>query len=154
MRGSKWLLSSAAAMALSVLAVWAAAGGATTVGDFALEVARAMGQRPADQAAAVSALRKAGVDLGADLSASLTMGRAATILRGIGLQVAVPREPSAQVSGSIADQIVKAVMLSRGKVSHVSARSSERDCHVSASDPEDCQDGDDDGDHDGDSHDD
>ena len=148
MKRSKWLLSSAAAMALSVLAVWAAPGVAMTVGDFALKVARAMGQRPADQAAAVSALKKAGVDLGADSSASLTMGRAARILRGFGLKVTEPQEPAVQVSFGIADQIVKAVKLSRGKGSNLVARTSDRDCHVSPSDPEDCQ-GDDDGDDNG-----
>jgi len=146
MKRSKWLLSSAAAMALSVLAVWAAPGVVMTVGDFALKVARAMGQRPADQAAAVSALKKAGVDLGADSSASLTMGRAARILRGFGLKVTEPQEPAVQVSFGIADQIVKAVKLSRGKGSNLIARTSDRDCHVSPSDPEDCQGDDDDND--------
>ncbi len=146
MKRSKWLLSSAAAMALSVLAVWAAPGVVMTVGDFALKVARAMGQRPADQAAAVSALKKAGVDLGADSSASLTMGRAARILRGFGLKVTEPQEPTVQVSFGIADQIVKAVKLSRGKGSNLVARTSDRDCHVSPSDPEDCQGDDDDND--------
>jgi len=146
MKISKWLLSSAAAMALSVLAVWAAPGVVMTVGDFALKVARAMGQRPADQAAAVSALKKAGVDLGADSSASLTMGRAARILRGFGLKVTEPQEPAVQVSFGIADQIVKAVKLSRGKGSNLVARTSDRDCHVSPSDPEDCQGDDDDND--------
>ena len=146
MKRSKWLLSSATAMALSVLAVWAAPGVVMTVGDFALKVARAMGQRPADQAAAVSALKKAGVDLGADSSASLTMGRAARILRGFGLKVTEPQEPAVQVSFGIADQIVKAVKLSRGKGSNLVARTSDRDCHVSPSDPEDCQGDDDDND--------
>ena len=146
MKRSKWLLSSAAAMALSVLAVWAVPGVVMTVGDFALKVARAMGQRPADQAAAVSALKKAGVDLGADSSASLTMGRAARILRGFGLKVTEPQEPAVQVSFGFADQIVKAVKLSRGKGSNLVARTSDRDCHVSPSDPEDCQGDDDDND--------
>src|SRR2546423_2527496 len=113
MRRSKWLLSSAATLALSSLAVWAAPGGAITVGDFALKIARAMGQRPIDQGTAGSALRRAGVDLGVDMTASLTMGRAARILRGLGMQVTEPREAFAQVSGSLADQIVKAVTLSR-----------------------------------------
>ena len=147
MKGSKWLLSSAATMALSFVAVWAAPGGAATIGDFALKIARVMGQQPADQASAVSALKKAGVDLGADIGAGLTMGQAARILRSFGLQVTEPRESSAPMSAGIADRIVKAVLLSRGKGSNVSARTSEMDCHVSPSDPEDCQDGDDDGDH-------
>jgi len=54
----------AAAVALTLLPAWAAPDGRPpTVADFALRVSRAMGQRPADQTAAVKALRKAGIDL-------------------------------------------------------------------------------------------
>ena len=156
MKRFKWLLLSTAAMTLSVLATWAAPEGkTTTVGDFALKISRAMGQRPADQTAAVRALRKAGVDLGEDVSVSLTEGRVVRILRSLGLKVTDPQEPAAQISAGKADQIVKAVSLSRGNVSTVSARDDRRDCHASSSDPEDCHGHDDDDDHhDHDGHDD
>ena len=136
-------------MALSVFAAWGAPDeGRAKVGDFALKVSRAMGQEPADQAAAVAALKKAGVDLGKDLGAGLTAGRAASILRDLGLRVTTPQEPAAGISVAKADQIVKVIALTRGQNlnSHVRSR---RDCHASPSSPDDCDDDDDDdGDHD------
>jgi len=143
-------MMAASFMVLSVFAAWGASdAGLATVGDFALKISRAMGQQPADQAAAVAALKKAGVDLGKDLGAGLTAGRAASILRDLGLRVTAPQEPAAAISMAKADQIVKAFALTRGQ--SVSSRDRSRsDCHASPSSPDDCDDDDDhdDGDHD------
>jgi len=137
-------------MALSVFAAWGAPEpGLATVGDFALKVSRALGQQPADQAAAVAALKKAGVDLGKDLGAGLTAGRAASILRDLGLRVTDPKEPAAAISMAKADQIVKAFALTRGQTVNSRDRSG-RDRPPSPSSPDDCDDDHDDGDHDGD----
>ena len=148
MKRSTWLVMAASFMALSVFAAWGAPEpGVATVGDFALKVSRALGQQPADQAAAVAALKKAGVDLGKDLGAGLTAGRAASILRDLGLRVTDPKEPAAAISMAKADQIVKAFALTRGQ--SVSSRDRSRsDCHASPSSPDDCDDDHDDGDHD------
>jgi hypothetical protein len=154
MKRSTWSLMAASFMVLSVFAAWGAPdAGLATVGDFALKISRAMGQQPADQAAAVAALRKAGVDLGKDLGAGLTAGRAASILRDLGLRVTAPQEPAAAISVAKADQIVRAFALTRGQ--NINSRDrSLRDCPPSPSSPDDCDDDDDhdDGDHDGDHH--
>lgn len=150
MKRSTWSAMAASVMALSVFAAWGAPdAGLATVGDFALKVSRAMGQQPADQAAAVAALRKAGVDLGKDLGAGLTAGRAASILRDLGVRVTDPQQPAAAISIAKADQIVKAFALTRGQ-SINSHHRSRRDCPASPSNPDDCDDDDDhgDGDHD------
>jgi len=143
-------MMAASFMVLSVFAAWGASdAGLATVGDFALKISRAMGQQPADQAAAVAALKKAGVDLGKDLGAGLTAGRAASILRDLGLRVTAPQEPAAAISMAKADQIVKAFALTRGQKINSRDRS-RRDCPPSPSSPDDCDDDHDDGDHDGD----
>jgi hypothetical protein len=148
MKRSTWSVMAASVMALSVFAAWGAPdAGLATIGDFALKISRAMGQQPADQAAAVAALRKAGVDLGKDLGAGLTAGRAASILRDLGLRVTAPQEPAAAISVAKADQIVKAFALTRGQRFNSHDRS-RRDCPASPSSPDDCDDDHDDGDHD------
>ena len=61
---------------------------AVTVGDFAVKVAKALGYKATDQKSAVSSLKAAGVSLeAADLSSSLTEGKAARILSDLGLKV-------------------------------------------------------------------
>jgi hypothetical protein len=151
-RPSKWMLVPVVAMTLSILAGWGAPNkGITTIGEFALKVSRALGQRPADQPTAVRALRKAGVDLGKDLDASLTWGQAAKILRDLGVRVTDPKEPAGQISQAKADQIATAVGLIRGEFSRASVEDAKKkDCPVSPSDPEDCDDDDDDQGDDGD----
>lgn len=154
MTRQRWLWLPAAAMVLAACAAWGAPEGRPpTVGGFALKVWRAMGRPAADQAAAVTALRKAGVDLGKDVGADLTVGRAARILRDLGFQVTDPREPADEVSPARANQIVKVVARPNGKPSRHSGRKGRDDCPVSPSDPDDCP-GDDDDDDDEDEDDD
>jgi len=75
------------------------------VGEFAMEVSRALGHQPADEKAAAGVLRSAGVDLGVDLSADLTEGKAATILRDLGVAVTTAN-PGQAMSADKAHQLV------------------------------------------------
>src|SRR5262245_45475221 len=70
----------------------------TTVGDFAVQVATALGDATPDAQKAAAALRSRGVKLSADLGATLTEGEAARIMADLGVSVAAPAEPSTPVS--------------------------------------------------------
>jgi hypothetical protein len=137
------------AMALSVTAVSAAPGVGTTVGDFALRISLALGQKPADVAAAVRALEKGGVDVGQDVGAKLTWARAAGILQGLGVKVTAPSDPAGLISMARAAQIASVVAMFRAE--HHGHHHGDG-CPPSPSSPGDCDDDDDDqgGDHDGD----
>jgi hypothetical protein len=151
MKRMNWLVVTIAIMGSSIFAAWGAPHErVATVGDFALRVSRVLGQQPADMPAAVATLRKAGVDVGNDVSAVLTEARVAGILRDLGLQVSAPALPDAGISMAKLGQIVIAFALTRGHT-HVSSGHG-HDCHVSSSDPDDCDDDHDGGDHDGDGH--
>jgi len=160
MRNSKWLILPALMMVLSFLPARAAGGsGTVTVGDFALQLWRAMGRPAADQSTAVLGLSKAGVNLGTDVHASLTAGRAVSILRDLGLKVAVSQAPGNKVSPARATQIARAFALLQGTAFGPRHHDRPDDCHMSPANPEDCQgddnddqgdDDDHDGDHDGD----
>src|SRR6185295_5570346 len=149
MKNSRWLVLPALMLILSVLPARAASqNGTATVGDFALQIWRAMGRQATDQAAAALGISRAGVDLGRDVNASLTAGRAASMLRDLGLKVADPQAPGNRISAARASQIAQAFALFHGAL-RPRDRGRPDDCHMSPSDPEDC-----DGDHDGDDDDD
>lgn len=102
----KSLLIAAVATAAAV-AVFAASSGTqrtVTVGEFAVKVSRAMGNTSPNQSAAVSSLKKLGVNLGGDLSASLTEGTAARIMGDLGLRVSSTHPDSVLTPGK-ADQL-------------------------------------------------
>lgn len=82
-----------------------------TVGEFAVKVNAALGRVSADQKAAAESLKALGVDLGKDLSASLTEERAASILRELGVRVA-PGDSNSELSAAKADQLIVAASLS------------------------------------------
>jgi hypothetical protein len=85
------------------LAAYAAPGtstaaGKATVGEFAVKVAVALGYTPVDSKAASVALKGRGVNLPADMSATLTEGDAARIMADLGMAVTKPTKPGAPVS--------------------------------------------------------
>jgi hypothetical protein len=92
-------------LSLTSLAVPAAPSSkAITVGDFAVKVTRALGYPDADREVASQNLRLAGVHLDADLDAPLTEGRAADVMRELGVPATVSGNPSTPMSESRADQ--------------------------------------------------
>ena len=88
----------------------------TTVGDFAVQVATALGDATPDAQKAASALRARGVNLSANLGATLTEGEAARIMADLGVSVAAPADPSTPVS------TVKAAVLAGMMTNATSAR--------------------------------
>jgi hypothetical protein len=153
MKHPRWLALPALMMVLAVLPASAASqNGAPTVGEFALQIWRAMGRQASDQTAAATGLAKAGVDLG-NLNTSLTAGRAASILRDLGVKVAVLRAPANSISAGRATQLARAIALLHGKAFGPRHRDRPDDCHMSPADPEDCQGDDDDDQGDDDDHD-
>jgi hypothetical protein len=72
--------------------------GKATVGEFAVKVAIALGYATPDTKAAVEALKGRGVNLMADMSATLTEGEAARIMADLGMSVTSPTNPGATVS--------------------------------------------------------
>jgi len=93
---------------------------AQTVGEFAVKVNAAMGRVSADQRSAADSLKALGVDLGKDLSVALTEERAAGILRDLGVRV-VSGNPTSEVSGAKADQLIASLALNAGLSSPVPA---------------------------------
>jgi hypothetical protein len=75
-----------------------AKAGKATVGEFAVKVATALGYTTPDSKAAAEALKGRGVNLVADMSATLTEGEAARIMAELGMTVAAPPNPGATVS--------------------------------------------------------
>jgi hypothetical protein len=75
-----------------------AKAGKATVGDFAVKVAAVLGYAVTDQEKAADALRAKGVDLMADLSATLTEGEAARIMSDLGVAVNTPVNSGNEVS--------------------------------------------------------
>jgi len=76
--------------------------GKATVGEFAVKVATALGYTTPDSKAAAEALKGRGVNLVADMSATLTEGEAARIMADLGMNVTAPANPGAAVSASMA----------------------------------------------------
>ena len=85
-----------------------------TVGDFAVRLTKALGYADLDQEQAGQALRQAGVHLDSDLRATLTEGRAADIVRELGVPVQPPASPAAPVSSAFTERTATAVALSAG----------------------------------------
>lgn len=69
-----------------------------TIGEFAIQVSTALGYEDPMPEAAARNLRQLGVDLGADLSATLTEDVAARVMADLGYSVVKPTVPSAPVS--------------------------------------------------------
>jgi hypothetical protein len=109
----KSILVLAVSVALTAAAFAAGEGPKTTptVGEFALKVNTALGNKAVSQKAAADSLRSLGVNLGADLGAPLTEERAAGILADLGVKVttANPKNP---LSAAKADQLLAGVSLS------------------------------------------
>jgi hypothetical protein len=70
----------------------------TTVGQFAVRIATALGTEEPNASKAADALRSRGVDLSADLSATLTEGTVARIMADLGMKVSAPADPTTPVS--------------------------------------------------------
>ena len=72
--------------------------GKTTVGEFAVRLATAFGTEEPNANKAAEALKARGVDLSADLSATLTEGTVAKIMADLGMKVSAPANPNTPVS--------------------------------------------------------
>jgi len=83
--------------------------GKATVGEFAVKVATALGYETLDSKSAVEALKGRGVNLAADMSATLTEGEAARIMADLGMSVTAPTNPGATVSTSKAGFLAGAI---------------------------------------------
>jgi len=70
----------------------------TTVGEFAVRLATAFGTEEPNASKAAEALRSRGVDLSANLSATLTEGTVARIMSDLGMKVTAPANPNTPVS--------------------------------------------------------
>jgi hypothetical protein len=81
----------------------------TTVGEFALRLATAIGYDPVDARAAAGVLKGRGIPLAADLSAALTEGEAARVLSGFGIAVVAPASPATPVSSGRAANLAAAI---------------------------------------------
>jgi hypothetical protein len=109
----KSILVLAVSVALTAAAFAAGEGPKTTptVGEFALKVNTALGNKAVSQKAAADSLRSLGVNLGADLGAPLTEERAAGILADLGVKVTTAN-PKSPLSAAKADQLLAGVSLS------------------------------------------
>lgn len=113
MRKSILVLAVVAALTVGIFAATSSAQKSTTVtvGDFAVKVAKALGNKAASPREAAALLQKAGVNLEKNLSAELTEGQAAGILRDLGIK-ALTSNPDKSLSAAKADQLAVAVSLS------------------------------------------
>jgi hypothetical protein len=82
-----------------------------TVGEFAVKVSRALGYPVDDPEAASDTLRMTGVHIDADLGAPLTRGRAADMMRDMGLPSTVSGDPAGMMSPTAADRAATSVAL-------------------------------------------
>jgi len=98
------LLVGAALTATIFAASTAAQKPAVTVGDFAVQLSKALGKPVSNQRAAVDSLKSLGVQVGTDLNAGLTEGAAARILTELGVRTMTSR-PDGSVSDGRADQL-------------------------------------------------
>jgi len=72
--------------------------GKTTVGEFAVRIATVLGTEEPNASRAAEALKARGVDLSADLSATLTEGTVARIMADLGMKVSAPANPNTPIS--------------------------------------------------------
>jgi hypothetical protein len=79
-----------------------------TVGEFATQVARALGQEVAGQKEAVESLRGMGVNFGADLTAPLNESMVARMAADLGIAMAPPTNPEGTVNSAKSGQIAAA----------------------------------------------
>jgi len=87
-----------------------------TVGEFAVKISRALGYPVDDPEAASNTLRMAGVHIDSDLSAPLTEGRAADMMREMGLPATVSGDPAGMMSPTAADRAATSVGLAAASV--------------------------------------
>jgi hypothetical protein len=102
------VLALCAGLAATALAAPGASAttGKATVGEFAVQLATALGYDAADAKAAAGALNRRGVTFVADLSATLTEGDAARIMTNLGIAMVAPANPGAPVSAARAGSLV------------------------------------------------
>jgi len=93
------LLVGAALTATIFAATTGAPKPAVTVGDFAVKLSKALGNKATDQSTAVNNLKSLGVQVGSDLNAGLTEGSAARILSELGIKATTNRPNSAVTAG-------------------------------------------------------
>lgn len=72
--------------------------GKTTVGEFAVKIATAFGTEEPNANKAAEGLKARGVDLSANLGATLTEGTVARIMSDLGMKVTAPANPNEPVS--------------------------------------------------------
>jgi len=117
---SSRIVTVAATMTLSVFVASAAplatARPKVTVGDFAVKVSRALGYPVDDPEAASNTLRMAGVHIDADLGVALTEGRAADMMREMGLPATVSGDPASMMSPTAAERAATSVALAAASV--------------------------------------
>ena len=87
-----------------------------TVGEFALKVSRALGYPTDDQETAGNTLRMAGVHIDADLGVPLTEGRAADMMRDMGLPATVSSNPAGMMTPAAATQAATTVAIAAATV--------------------------------------
>lgn len=83
-----------------------------TFGQFAVQLAKALGAPTDSEETAAANLRLAGVHLDADLSAPLTEGRAADIMTDLGVPAQVSGDPAAPMTPAKAGQAAATAALS------------------------------------------
>ncbi len=98
------LLVGAALTATIFAATTGAQKPAVTVGDFAVKLSKALGNKNTDQSTAVNNLKSLGVQVGSDLNAGLTEATAARIMSELGIKTTTTR-PGSFVSEGRADQL-------------------------------------------------
>ena len=117
---SSRIVVAAATMTLTAFAASAAplttARPGVTVGEFAVKVSRALGYAVDSPEAASNTLRMAGVHIDADLNVALTQGRAAAMMREMGLPATVSGDPTGMMSPVAADRAATSVALAAAAV--------------------------------------
>ena len=103
------LALSAGLTAVAFAAPAAPAAAKATVGEFAVNLATALGFDANDAKAATKALAGRGVTFAADLSAPLTEGEAARIMSDLGIAVAKPANPGAAMSPARVGSLVASI---------------------------------------------
>jgi len=83
-----------------------------TLGQFAVQLSKALGAPADNEETAAVSLRLAGAHVDADLTAPLTEGRAADIMRDLGVSAQVSGDPAAPMSPVKASQAATTVALS------------------------------------------
>ena len=104
----KTLLALLISVALVVPSLAASGDGARnveTVGGFAVKLSAALGRAPATPEAAAASLRRAGVNLTADLGAKLTHDTATRILADLGVKVANSATPGNEMTVALSSQL-------------------------------------------------